>query len=554
MALPIKVVDINTATWSNHKNQSHGGIQPTLLTNESEDDATFFNLGDSAEFVGNNLSLVPEYRGHKMLRVRFYFQKVGSPTGNIFVDVRPPTTPGSGAPDFTVLQSRSLVYPVSSIPTSGKNEVIFSFPIPAILPTDPAQINIFLILNISVQGDASNYVKVYRRGAGSSAACGSRAYGSSTWVADITRELSYRFEISQTGATVFGVDSTNNKIRAYKTTDNGTTWSEQAAAGAPTCLSTAGMKSINAQGSFLDDTTYVSMFTAALDTSVYKALAASWSFVAVKSFGAQGANVSGNGPIGGGRRPNGNLIAIVQGATETNMGAPWRRIKLAYWNGSTWSAEYDVVGSANTPDATLPGINIHFDLRWSAVDPNGDCHIVYSKSDTSTLQYRKFKANNTFTTINTLNGAVASATANYPVGQGTILYKSPDYYVAIPYVDNTSNTLKEARVKTTISETAANWVLTEIVAASAEVSGSNPAVLVADNSQGGKVFCWRVIPTTKGLRFTDDGGNSTWKPEIDWKGATQVVGGISGFYLEDGIALVYLEEGTTPDELRYDRL
>jgi hypothetical protein len=54
--------------------------------------------------------------------------------------------------------------------------------------------------------------------------------------------------------------------------------------------------------------------------------------------------------------------------------------------------------------------------------------------------------------------------------------------------------------------------------------------------------------------MTHDSGSSTWVAESDWRGAGQVVGGISGFYTEDGIALVYLEEGTSPDEVRYDRL
>lgn len=553
MALPATVVNVNTAGWSDHRNQNHGGIQQTLLTNEAEDDGTFYNLGDSAEHVGNGTAITAADRGRKLLRLRFYFQRVGNPTGNISVVIRPPTNPLDPVPDFSATPlSTSQSFPCSSIPTTGKNEVIFSFPIPPIISaTDSFLIS---VITISVQGDASNYIKVYRRSVGS-AACGSRAYGSSTWVEDVTRELSYRMEVSQPGAFVFGLDKTNNKARAYKTTDNGATWAEQSSGTVPSILTTSGMKSLAAQGFIQDlNASYVGLFTGGVNAGFYSSPPTVWALIAQKAFGAVGTNVSTTGPIGGGRRANGNLVVIVQGATETVMGSARRRIKLAFWNGSTWSNEFDVVGSTNTPNATLPGDAADHEYRWSIVDPNGDCHIVYSKSDTSTLQYRKFTSANVFTTINTLNGAVASATANYPVGQGTILYKSPDWYIAIPYVDNTSSTLKEARCKTTDTATSANWVLTEIVAASAEVSGSNPALLMADNSQGGKVFCWRVVPTTKKLKFTDDSGSSTWKPETDWKGGAQVVGGISGLYLEDGIALVYLEEGTTPDELRYDRL
>jgi hypothetical protein len=272
------------------------------------------------------------------------------------------------------------------------------------------------------------------------------------------------------------------------------------------------------------------------------------------SFTTLGTNVSGGLPIGGGRRANGNVVLVTQGATETVMGSARRRIKLAFHNGTSWSSIFDVAGSANTPNATLPGDAVDYELRWAGIDPNGDCHIVYSRSDSSTLQYRKFKADNTFATINTLNGAVASATANYPVGQPAFYYQSPDWFIAIPYVDNGSSTLKVARCNITATTTSGNWAITQIVAANAEVTASNPAVLVADNAQGGKVFCWRVVPSTRGLQFTDDGGSNTWKPETAWRGAAQQVGGISGFYTEDGIALVYLEESTTPDEVRYDRL
>lgn len=553
MALPIKVVDINTAGWSDHRNQNHGGIQQTTLNSNTSDNGTFYNLGDTSSHVG----IITGYTGqagHKLLRVRCYLQRVGSPTGNVFIEVR-------AALSDTVLDLAlapwgvSKSFPVSSIPTTGKNEVIFTFPVPVSLPS-PDSTSFGIALTISAQGDSSNYIKVYRGLCGDRGTFHAYGAGNQVWTGETggsALSLSKVVEISQSGAFVFAVDTANNKARAYKTTNNGTTWTETGSA--PDILTTSGMRSIGAQGSIQDlDASYVSLFTGGLNAGTYKSITGSWTFLAQKAFGALGTNASSTGPIGGGRRANGNLILVVQGATETVMGSARRRIKLAFWNGTTFSAEFDVAGSTNTPNSTLPGTAVDFDLRWSIVDPNGDCHIIYSKSDTSTLQYRKFKADNTFTTISTLNGAVASATANYPVGQGTIYYQSPDFYLAIPYVDNTSNTLKVARCKTTITETSANWTLTEIVAASAEVGASNPAVLMADNGQGGKLFCWRVAPTTKGLKFTNDAASDIWAAETDWKGGGQTIGGISGFYIEDGIALVYLEESTSPDELRYDRL
>lgn len=551
MALPTTIT--STGLWSDHKNQSHGGAQRITLYTDTSDDGTFYNLGDTHSYVG----IITGYTGqagHKLVRVRCYLQRVGNPTGDVFTEVRAAfnsTVMDLGVAPWGISKS----FPVSSIPTTGKNEVIFTFPIPVSLPASDSTI-FGIVLTISAQGDSSNYIKVYRGANGSVGTSHNYGDGDLIWTGTGSTSLSKVIEISKSGARVLDMDKTNNLILIHKTDDNGgSSWSQEASQSMTT---TANLKTTNAQA-FIHDlgiTYYARPSPTANNVAIRKRSETSSADdpnVTV-NFGTFGTNVTGTAPIFHGRRVDGTAVLIAQGATETVMGSARRRIKLAFYNGTVWSSLFDVVGSANTPDATLPGDANHHDLRWAALDPNGDFHIIYSKSDTSTLQYRKFKSDNTFATINTLNGAVASATVNYCVGQGTFLYKSPDWYVAVPYVDNTSNTLKEARCKIGDTATSANWVLTEIVAANAETSGSNPAVLIADNSQGGKVFSLRVKPTTKGLAITHDSGSSTWVAETDWKGATQTVGGISGFYTEDGIALVYLEESTTPDELRYDRL
>lgn len=555
MALPTTIVSSATTTWSDHKNQNHGGAQRLTLYTDSSDNGTFYDLGHTHQYAGR-LSAYSGQAGHKLLRVRFYLQRVGSPSGNVFVEVRPQIGSGSTAdPDFTTLWGTSRSFPVSSIPTTGKNEIIFTFSVPVTLPADDTT-SFAIVLTTSAQGDSSNYVKVYRGANGDFG--GSRDYGSSTWDTTASSVSPSRVvEISKSGARVIAIDKTNNEAELHKTDDNsGSSWTG-ALQGAGAMTSTSNLKSANTQAGINDlGTTYIHTCSTGAQLVQYKRTEDVFSHdpASATNFGTFGTNVTGTAPVFGGRRTDGTVVLVAQKATETVMGTARRRIGLSFYNGSTWSSIFDVVGSANTPDATLPGDAVHYDLRWAGLDPNGDFHIVYSKSDTSTLQYRRFTAANAFNTINTLNGAVASATANYPVGLGTFLYKSPDWYVAVPYVDNTSNTLKEARAKTTISDTSGNWVITEIVAASAETSGSNPAVLIADNMQGGKVVCFRVKPTTKGLAFTHDSGNSSYIPEVDWRGATQTVGGISGLYTEDGIALVYLEESTSPDELRYDRL
>jgi hypothetical protein len=557
MALPTTIVSSATTTWSDHKNQSHGGAQRSTVYPDTVDDGTFYNLGFDHDYAGVITQLSGQ-ANHKLLRVRYYLQRVGNPSGNVFVEARPTLGGGTSntVPDLAVLWGTSKSVVASSIPTSGKNEYVFTFSIPATLPTSDS-LNFAALLTISVQGDSSNYIKVYRGANGARGSTHDYAAGSQIWGNSTTLSPSRVIEISKSGARVFALDKTNNRIVPYKTDDNaGMSWLTESTAD---INSTANLRNVNTQATFHDLGTSFFQgpdFTANKLAGYKRSESSGPAFDPSTSisFSTLGTNVSGSAVYGGGRRTNGTAVLVSQGVTETVMGSARRRIKLTFYNGTSWSSLFDVVGSANTPDATLPADANHHDLRWAGIDPNGDCHIIYSKSDTSTLQYRKFKSNNTFTTINTMNGAVASATANYPVGQPTFSYESPDWRIHVPYVDNGTSTLKESRCVTTTTETSANWTLTQIVAANAETSTSNPAVLIADNAQGGKIYCFRVVPTTKGLRMTHDSGSNTWVTETDWRGATQVVGGISGFYVEDGIALVYSEEGTSPDELRYDRL
>lgn len=553
MALPVTVISSASITWSDHKNQNHGGAQRLAVYSDATDDGTFYQLGNSAQYV----TKVGGYTGqanHKLLRVRVFLQRVGSPTGSLLVEVRPEGSPDF-TPDMSILWGQSRSVPVSAVPTSAKTEVVFTFPVPVSLPASDTDA-FGVVLTISAQGDSSNYIKVFRGTSTSDGA--SRAYGTSTWNVDETFSMCKVVEISKSGARVFAIDKTNSVLKPYITdTNTGASFSAEVNTGSMT--TSANFKSASSQMNINDvGTSYIAHArSTANQVGIYKrseSVGPSLDPATAVSFTTLSTNVTGTAPYFSGRRVDGTAVFVAQGATETIMGTARRRVKLSFYNGSVWSSLFDVAGSTNTPNSTLPGDGVDYDLRWAGLDPNGDFHIVYSKSDTSTLQYRKFTSVNVFTTINTLNGAVASATVNYSVGLGTFLYKSPDWYVAVPYVDNSSSTLKEARCKTTDTATSGNWTITQIVAASAETSGSNPAVLIADNIQGGKVFCLRVKPTTKGLAFTHDGGTGVWAAEIDWRGATQTVGGISGFYTEDGVALVYLEEGTTPDELRYDRL
>lgn len=560
MALPEDIVTVTTATWSDHKNQPHGPVQRITSLPPGgagvTDDGTFYNLGNNLEYVGQKFLHTGTNR---LMRARFFFQRVGAPSGTIQLQLRPFT---SGAPDFNTLLAASQTYPVSAIPTSGKNETVFTFQVPYNLA---ASVDYVVVMQISTPGDASNYIKVYRGDPGifSAIRSGSQPFGSSTWTQDSSLRTSFDLELATNEFFAFGLDKTNNKARLYRTLDTGATWTELDAANAPAVAATATLRSMYVQRK-VDDWIRTWVLLPISTTSFrWHWLQNTWaintpapSSVTVATIGA---NVSGQAPYGGGVSAGGVVGGTVkatiayQGATETNMGLPWRRIKFERYDGASWLTSVDAVGSTNTPNATLPAINIHFDLRWAGMDPLGNTHIIYSKSDSSILQYRKFKADGTFTTINTMNGAVASATANYPVGQPAFYYQAPDWFIAVPYVDNSSNTLKVARCNVSSSETSANWTITEAVAANAETSASNPAVLTTEDLQGNKLLLWRVTPTTKTLNFTHDAGSNTWATEVPWRSG-QAVEGISAQPMEDGGGLMYLDTAPATDELRYDRL
>src|SRR5688500_4240531 len=114
--MPLPTIISSSAHWSDHKNQSHGGTQPLTVRNDSADDGTFYNLGDTFDYV----SRITGYTGqanHKLVRVRAYLQRVGNPSGNVSIEARPALS--STIPDLATLWGVSKSFPASSIPTTG---------------------------------------------------------------------------------------------------------------------------------------------------------------------------------------------------------------------------------------------------------------------------------------------------------------------------------------------------------------------------------------------------------------------------------------------------
>ena len=358
------------------------------------------------------------------------------------------------------------------------------------------------------------------------------------------------------------VDKSNNKVRMFKSSDGGNTWSEQDSADAPSITSTATLKSISAVQ--IDTFINVCRVTDANGFAAFRFNTGTdqWETSSTTSSTsmAVNTNVSGTAPMLLHFKPletNWDYTAVCNGATETVMGNARRRIKMkrrgssAAWPGSPG---YDLVGSPNTPDlSTLPGTAVDYDLRSALIDGNGVWHCFWTQSDDSNIHHRQYKEDQTFSTAN-LMGSTAAVTSNsaaYSLGIPTNYYRDGEWYIAVPYVD--SGALKISRVKAADAATAANWTNTTVVASGIETTNSNPASLSADNEQGGKLVL-KYTKTDGKLYWTHDQANDSWVAEQEIHPGTKTVGAISSGIMLDSDGIVYLDTAPATDDLKFDSL
>lgn len=384
------------------------------------------------------------------------------------------------------------------------------------------------------------------------------------WIdASPSSDARFKVNIQQPGRYAFAVDKTNNKVRCYKTTDN-TTWTEQDSANAPAVSSTANLKSVFAQAFDTSLRVFVITSSTRLDIFSYNTETDAWGSSLFNTIlPTFSNNVAGVASLVGVHRSPDYFAATVasdylfvnNGPTETVMGSARRRIKLSRRaiSGGTWNTPYDVVGSASIPDATLPGTGIDYDLRGALVDSGGSLQIFWTQSDDSSIRYRSFSRGNVFgsTVVVGSPAAVTSNTAAYPMSQPVLFFKDANWWVAFAYVD--SGVLKVARCTVAGLISAGNWVITSAVTATIETTNSNPAVLVPDNEQGGKLFL--VFTKSDGrLYYTHDQGSDNWVAEQELHPDTKTVGALSSGMIGDAIGIQYLDTAPTPDNLKFDAI
>lgn len=554
MTLPAQ---ITTNLFSDFKNSFIGPFPKVSQVVQDTDNSVGQAIGSTNPQKAAQSFQVSE--AGELTSVDLYTKKNNSPTDSIIVKI---CADNAGEPG-TVLATGTSISVSTYVGTAFKYaRSVFFLP-----PSLSTSTTYWITAERSGTLDATNHF-IWQNATGNPYANGKmRTYNGSTW-ADVSSgngDARFKVNVRVNGRYQPCVDKTNNKVRMFKSTDNGNTWSEQDSADVPSISSTANFKSLSVVVIDAQFQLFYPSGASQLSLCLFDTTTDQWSSPTNLTSVTLNTSVSGTHPALAGYRGNGEASGstssrciALQGATETVMGSPRRRIKLKRRLGGASPAfnsgdGYDIVGSANTPDATLPGTAVDYDLRAVIVDGNDMFHMFWTQSDDSNIHHRQFSIDNAFSTAN-LMGSTAAVTSNsaaYPVGIGTGYFQAGDYYIALPYVD--SGVIKVARCLASGAATAGNWTITSVVTATIETTNSNPCALMADNEQGGKLTL--IYTKTDGkLYYTHDQASDTWVAEQELHTGTKTVGAISGGVLSDAMGICYLDTAPATDDLKFDSL
>jgi len=541
MTLP---ASITTNLFSDFKNSSMGPFPAIFQVVQDTDNSVSQAIGSTnPQKVAQSFQVST---AGDLTSIEIYAKKLNSPTDSILITLcadnagEPGTVLGTGTP-----------IPVATFVGTAFKYARSVFFVPPALATSTTY---WIVAERSGSLDATNNFQ-WNNATGNPYANGKlRTYNGSAWsdVSSGNGDGRFKVNVRTSGRYQPAVDKTNNKIRMYKSTDNGNTWSEQDSANAPSISTTSNLKSVSAVP--IDNLIQLFHSTATgFSRPQFNTTTDTWgSATTVTS--TLSTNVSGAAPILGGQRTgfSSSLIVAYNGATETVMGSARRRVKVKRFI-TAWNSDpgYDIIGSPNTPDTTLPGTAVDYDVRAVIMDGNGVFHVFWTQSDDSNVHHRQYNTDDTFSTANLLGStpATTSNSAAYSIGGPANYYRSDEWYMAIPIT--TSGAIVVSKVKASLSATASNWTNTTVIASGAESTNSNPAVLIADNEQGGRLFL--IFTKTDGKMYiTHDSGSDTWVAEQEIHPGTKTVAGLSAGMLVDVLGTAYLDTSPTPDELRYD--
>jgi hypothetical protein len=363
----------------------------------------------------------------------------------------------------------------------------------------------------------------------------------------------------------FFIDATANKVRAYRSTDRGHTWTEQDATNAPASGTTAATRSID--GTQNGATVYLSniLSSSSVNVLVFDMGSDTWQ----TAIAGPTITLSLTGRDAGCYTVHlvcpvffGDLVLLYQGADQTVMGTAYARTKVHTYDvgTSTWAGPFDVHGSADAPLAnTLPGDQSHH--RPYGIASGAYVHLFYGDSATQDIRQRPLDIGGP-NFLGAAGGMVIGGTDNVTdngVGMPTALVVNTLLSLVLPYAPAASASCKVARCGNSIfSENTGNWVQETVADFAGKGATSGSGVVGTPgtaSSDGAKAWVWLVASADQALFYADDDAAGAWTDPTPWKAGTSMVcGGVNTAVLDDGsgVGILYAEQ--SPARVRYDKL
>jgi len=352
---------------------------------------------------------------------------------------------------------------------------------------------------------------------------------------------------------VFGVDKTNNRVRAYRSQDAGATWAEVDSGTTRACSTTAADKSVDCVRS--GATVYAGVVLSGTSIAVYvfDLASAAWgTTITGPTITVNHVTGTSNGrPLTLALAASGTeyLVALYSGATESVMGTAYHRVKFHVRDlgAGTWAGPFDLVGSANSPLAnTLPGTQVHYTTQ-TACGIGARAHLGYMVN--AVLLQRVWQAaSNALTTVATVVASSQALPTFGAFGRGAAYTRAAATGIAIPFSTDTGATLVPpdgiavARCDDhTGAETAANWGLEGALTSPgpADLTGARvgPGAALADDE---KLWLWGITSGQEVVYASDDGGAGAWSETVFWKrGEATHCAGLSAGAVSEGLGVAY---------------
>jgi hypothetical protein len=346
------------------------------------------------------------------------------------------------------------------------------------------------------------------------------------------------------------VDRGANKVRAYRSTDGGRTWTQQDAANAPAIGATTGGRCVDALAWGTDLWIANALSTSSMNLLRFSMSGNAWqtaiagptiTLTLVSPIRLHLTRVTNTTDF---------FCLVYNGALETVMATGYYRVKVHQYNvtTSTWSGPYDAQGSADSPAAnTLPGTQVDYYAASSVVGAGAGTHLFATTGATGALRHRIFTAGST----PAFGGAAATLGADAPtdgsVGQAAAYANGAATGVAVPY--GTATAFKVARCgDSTTAATAGNWTA-QTVTDRPPKRGPGTAQAGALAADGARLFAWEVTDAGQEVWWSDDGAAGAWPADAAaWKqGVDAICPGVSALPLGGGtVGVLYGDELGVP--------